>query len=112
MDDFSQGAPDREDGIETSSNKMTTSDNEVPNQSSVQGEPAKEWWPGDPSNTTQEASSPAPSPFVAVGKPPEPINYPNIAQERAVAQSDDPAAADREEVERMLRLLRERQDNH
>ena len=33
-------------------------------------------------------------------------------QESAVAQSHDPAAADREEVERMLRLLRQRQDNH
>lgn len=112
MGDFSQDAQQREDGVETTFNQMSAPGNDVPNQISAQGEPGKEWWPGDPSSTIEDPTSSAPSPFVAVGKPPEPIKYPNIPQESAVAQSHDPAAADREEVERMLRLLRQRQDNH
>ena len=112
MGDFSRDSQPREGGVETTFNQMTGPGNDAPNQPSVQDDPGKEWWPGDPSTTIEDTTSAAPSPFVAVGKPPESMKYPNIPQERAVAQSSDPAAADREEVERMLRLLRERQDNH
>ena len=110
--DFSQVAPPTKEPLESSPLQAENPAVRVPDLESGSGEPAKDWWPGDPSDTTEQGVAETPSPFVAVGTPPNPIPQSKKTEARAQPRSVDPAATDREEVERMLKLLRERQDNH
>ena len=112
LDDFSQVAPPTKAPINPSPVPTENPATRVPDSELSSGEPAKEWWPGDPSDTTEQGVAETPSPFVAVGTPPKPIPHSKKTEARAQPRSVDPAATDREEVERMLKLLRERQDNH
>ena len=112
LDDFSQVSPSTKDPIESSPLQTENPAVRVPDSESGSGEPAKEWWPGDPSDTTEQGVAETPSPFVAVGTPPKPLPQSKKTEARVQPRSVDPAATDREEVERMLKLLRERQDNH
>ncbi len=111
-DDFSQVSPVRSVSDEVTQEENVNPFGTVPAPEPSPAEPAKEWWPGDPSSNDVQNVTGAPSPFVAVGTPPEPHSYPDRTEERAQPRPADSAASDREEVERMLRLLRERQDNH
>lgn len=90
----------------------------------------QDWWPGDPPTKDSETSLEAPagdstegsgqgsrevpaqvsSPFVAVGTPPARSSYESPPEGQRAPYTADPAAGDREEVERMLRALRERQE--
>ena len=70
------------------------------------------WWPGDSASAPSDTPEEAPSPFVAVGSS---SNHPassgsSVADPHKGSVGADPSG-DREEVERMLRLLRERQEN-
>ena len=112
LGDFSKVAPPTKDPIESSPSQTENPAVRVPDSESSTGEPAKEWWPGDTSDTTEQGVAETPSPFVAVGTPPRPLPQSKKTEARAQPRSVDPAASDREEVERMLKLLRERQDNH
>ncbi len=112
LDDFSQVAPPTNAPVDPSPVQTENSMARVPDSELSSGEPAREWWPGDPSDTTEQGVAETPSPFVAVGTPPKPIPHSKKTEARAQPRPVDPAATDREEVERMLKLLRERQDNH
>ena len=112
LDDFSQVAPPTKDPIEPSRLQAENPAVRAPDSEPSSGEPAKEWWPGDPSDTREQGVAETPSPFVAVGTPPKPLPHAKKIEARTQPRSVDPAATDREEVERMLKLLRERQDNH
>ena len=112
LDDFSQVAPPTKAPVDPSPGQTENSMARVPDSELSSSEPAREWWPGDPSDTAEQGVAETPSPFVAVGTPPKPIPHSKKTEARAQPRPVDPAATDREEVERMLKLLRERQDNH
>ena len=111
-DDLSQVSPERRAPIEAPPEEDENPAGKFTSAETIPGESAKEWWPGDPSSSVVKKVTDTPSPFVAVGTPPEPSAFSDRTEGRAQSRTADSAASDREEVERMLKLLRERQDNH